>query len=46
VHGQEPVALRVAAPELRGIEEWINTKPLRWKDLHGKIIVLHFWTFG
>lgn len=43
---QEPAAMKIAAPELEGIEAWINTKPLALKDLRGKVIVLHFWTFG
>jgi hypothetical protein len=43
---QEPVALKIAAPELRGIEPWINSKPLTLTELRGKVVVLHFWTFG
>jgi hypothetical protein len=43
---QEPVAMKVAAPELQGIDAWINSKPLALKDLRGKVVVLHFWTFG
>jgi hypothetical protein len=43
---QEPVALKTAAPELKGIEAWINSKPLTLKELRGKVVVLHFWTFG
>ena len=43
---QEPAAMRVPAPELRGISEWINSKPVELKDLKGKVVVLHFWTFG
>ena len=43
---QEPVTLKTAAPELKGIENWINSKPLTLKELRGKVVVLHFWTFG
>jgi peroxiredoxin len=43
---QEPVAMNIPAPELQGIEEWINAKPMAWKDLKGQVVVLHFWTFG
>jgi hypothetical protein len=39
-------AMKIAAPELQGIEAWINSKPLALKDLRGKVVVLHFWTFG
>jgi hypothetical protein len=26
--------------------EWINSKPLTWADLRGKIVVLKFWSIG
>jgi hypothetical protein len=42
----EPVAMKIKAPEITGIEEWINAKPLKLKDLRGKVVALHFWTFG
>jgi hypothetical protein len=42
----QPVTMNVNAPQLEGISEWINTKPLRLEDLQGKVVVLHFWTFG
>jgi thiol-disulfide isomerase/thioredoxin len=25
---------------------WLNSKPLQMKDLEGKVVVLHFWTYG
>ena len=43
---QQPAKMNIAAPELKSIDEWINTKPLQLKDLRGKVVVLHFWTFG
>jgi hypothetical protein len=43
---QQPVAMRMPAPEFKGIDEWINGKPLFLSDLKGKVVVLHFWTFG
>ena len=43
---QQPVVMNVPAPELQGIDEWINTRPTTLKDLKGKVVVLHFWTFG
>jgi hypothetical protein len=42
----QPVAMKIKAPEIVGIEEWINSKPLQLKDLRGKVVALHFWTFG
>ena len=43
---QQPVAMRIPAPELKGINEWINSKPISLSDLKGKVVVVHFWTFG
>ena len=34
-----------AAPELRGITEWINSPPLTLKALRGSVVLVHFWTF-
>jgi peroxiredoxin len=36
----------VKAPDLTGIEGWINSRPLTLSQLRGKVVVLHFWTFG
>jgi len=44
--GEQPVAMKIPAPEFQGIDEWINSKPMSFKDLKGKVVVLHFWTFG
>jgi hypothetical protein len=43
---QQPAAMKIRAPEIQGIDEWINSKPLPLKDLKGKVVVVHFWTFG
>jgi thiol-disulfide isomerase/thioredoxin len=44
VSAQEPIT-PVKAPELDGGVAWINTgKPLKLKDLKGKIVILDFWT--
>ena len=37
----------VPAPVFPAHLEWINvTRPLTWKDLRGKVVVLDFWTYG
>lgn len=33
------------APELTGIEGWINSAPLSIKGLRGKVVIVDFWTF-
>jgi len=43
-----PVSLTVSAPELVG-GPWLNTpggQSLRLAGQRGKVVVLHFWTFG
>ncbi len=40
----QPLSAR--APELRGVTAWINSEPLSLEHLRGKVVVLHFWTFG
>ena len=32
-------------PELHN-EVWLNSEPLKLADLHGKVVVVEFWTFG
>ena len=34
------------APELRGITAWINSEPISVASLRGKVVLVHFWTFG
>jgi methionine-R-sulfoxide reductase len=36
----------VRAPEIRAVDEWINSAPLTLADLRGKVVALHFFTFG
>jgi thiol-disulfide isomerase/thioredoxin len=35
-----------AAPELRGVDAWINSAPLSLSQLQGKVVVVHFWAFN
>jgi thiol-disulfide isomerase/thioredoxin len=34
------------APELTDITTWINSRPLTLAGLDGKVVIVHFWTFG
>ncbi|GAC1664593.1 MAG: hypothetical protein NVS9B8_05080 [Candidatus Limnocylindrales bacterium] len=34
------------APELAGITTWINSEPLTLAQLRGRVVLVHFWTFG
>jgi thiol-disulfide isomerase/thioredoxin len=34
------------APELTGIAGWINSAPTTLAALRGKVVLVHFWTFG
>jgi hypothetical protein len=43
---EQPAKMKIAAPEFKGVGEWINSKPLQLKHLRGKVVVLHFWAFG
>ena len=43
---QQPAAMKIRAPEFKGIDEWINSKPTSLKALKGKVVVIHFWAFG
>ena len=38
--------IKFKAPELQGQEGWINSEPLTLAQLKGKVIALHFYTFG
>ena len=34
------------APELKGIQYWLNSKPLTLSNLKGKVILIDFWTYS
>lgn len=33
------------APELTGISKWLNSDPLKISGLHGKVVLVDFWTY-
>jgi thiol-disulfide isomerase/thioredoxin len=35
-----------SAPELTGIDHWLNSDPLTIKSLKGKVVLIDFWTFS
>jgi cytochrome c biogenesis protein CcdA/thiol-disulfide isomerase/thioredoxin len=34
------------APQLTGLTNWINSKPLTQKQLRGKVVLIDFWTYS
>ena len=34
------------APEIRGIDTWINSEPLKLDELKGKVVLIDFWTYS
>lgn len=34
------------APDFAGITKWINSPPLNWQDLQGKVVLVDFWTYS
>jgi thiol-disulfide isomerase/thioredoxin len=43
---QNPQSGNLPAPEFEGVTEWINSQPLKLANLRGKVVLVHFWTFG
>ncbi|MBA3736616.1 MAG: cytochrome c biogenesis protein DipZ [Actinobacteria bacterium] len=35
-----------SAPDVQDISAWLNTKPLSLPDLHGKVVLVDFWTYS
>jgi len=38
--------LSFLAPELTDVTAWMNTGPLTLQSLRGRVVIIHFWTFG
>src|SRR5260370_16827400 len=39
-------AIQNTAPDFAGISNWFNSAPLNMTDLHGKVALVDFWTYG
>jgi thiol-disulfide isomerase/thioredoxin len=39
------VSAPYVAPELRELQNWVNSKPLTLASLRGKVVLINFWTF-
>lgn len=35
-----------SAPAISGITAWINSPPLNWDELKGKVVLVDFWTYS
>jgi cytochrome c biogenesis protein CcdA/thiol-disulfide isomerase/thioredoxin len=35
-----------AAPEFAGVSQWLNSRPLTLSRLHGKVVLVDFWTYS
>ncbi|MFM2078714.1 MAG: hypothetical protein RJA49_2604 [Actinomycetota bacterium] len=46
VTGELPVLHAGPVPSIAGASEWLNSPPLRDKDLVGHVVLVDFWTFG
>lgn len=43
---QHAVPIIYDAPEIKGIDAWINSEPLRIADLKGKVVLIDFWAYS
>jgi thiol-disulfide isomerase/thioredoxin len=41
-----PLDATSPAPEFTGIDTWLNSDPLTIKQLHGKVVLVDFWTYS
>ena len=39
-------AVGTPAPEFAGITGWVNSPPLTMQGLHGRVVLVDFWTYG
>ncbi|MBX2860362.1 MAG: cytochrome c biogenesis protein DipZ [Vampirovibrio sp.] len=42
----KPLAKPYTAPQIQGIQHWINSPPLTNSQLKGKVVLIDFWTYS
>lgn len=42
--GDQTASASAPAPEFTGIDRWFNSPPLTMQGLHGKVVLVEFWT--
>ena len=43
---EKGLASAYPAPEIAGIEAWLNSSPLSMQNLKGKVVLIDFWTYS
>jgi cytochrome c biogenesis protein CcdA/glutathione peroxidase-family protein len=41
-----PLEQAYKAPDFTGIQEWLNSNPLKMAELKGKVVLIDFWTYS
>ncbi|MCW4386104.1 cytochrome c biogenesis protein DipZ [Salinibacterium sp. SYSU T00001] len=45
-NGAEELESCGTAPDIRGIQEWINSDPIALQDLRGQVVLIDFWAYS
>lgn len=46
IRGGSSLSILGQAPELKGIDGWINSPPVTLEELRGKVVLIDFWTYS